>query len=162
MTLVPLGRLPKPTALRIAEGRRGHRPLPKGEPQPRVGTPEMPDYLPPLAQVCWRRTVEEMSAVPGWLTRADWRMLEGYAIDYAIWRDAIAALKENGLAQLKVWVDSSGQEHTERKSNPELKALNDADVRMKKAEAAFGFSPVFRARISLQPKSEDEDLDLAP
>ena len=118
----------------------------------------MPDYLPDLAQLCWKRVVGEMSAVPGWLTRADWRIVEGYAVDYAVWRDAIAGLKEHGLVQLRVWVDAAGQEHTERKSNPELKALNDADVRMKKAEAALGFAPAFRAKIDLGSASAPDDV----
>lgn len=160
--VIPLGRPRKPTALRISEGIRGHRPLPKGEPQPHVGAPPMPDYLPSLAQECWQRVVEEMSAVPGWLTRADWRMVEGYCIDYAIWRDAIAGIKEHGLVQIRTSVDGAGVEHVERRMQPELKALNEADRRMKQAEAAMGFSPVFRARISLQPQGEHEDLDLAP
>ena len=147
----------KPRALRILEGNRAHRSLPKGEPQPRVGAPEMPEHLPSLAKMCWQRCVEEMSVVPAWLTRADWRMLEGYSVDYAIWRDAIAGLAEHGLVQLKVWVDAAGQEHTERKQQPELKALNDADVRMKKAEAAFGFAPAFRAKIDLSAHRDPED-----
>lgn len=154
---MPAGRPRKPTALRVLEGNRGHRPTPRGEPQPVVGAPQMPDYLPPLAQACWTRVIEEMAAVPGWLTRADWRIIEGYAIDYAIWRDAIAGLKENGLAQVKTFVDSSGQEHTERKQQPELKALNDADVRMKKAEAALGFAPAFRAKIDLSGNNDAEN-----
>lgn len=154
---MPAGRPRKPSSLRVIEGNRGHRPLPKGEPQPRMGIPEMPTYFPPLAQECWTRVIEEMSAVPGWLSRADWRIVEGYAVDYAVWRDAIAGITEHGLTQEKVWVDGAGVEHREVKSRPELKALNDADVRMKKAEAALGFAPAFRAKIDLSGHGHAED-----
>ena len=122
----------------------------------------MPDYFPLLAQLAWRRTIREMSAVAGWLARSDWRILESYAIDYAIWRDALAGLKEHGLAQVRVTVDGSGQEHTERRIQPELKALNDADVRMKKAESALGLAPSFRAKIDLSAGQDAENNVLHP
>lgn len=154
---MPAGRPRKPSSLRLIEGNRGHRPLPKGEPQPRGGAPEMPEHLPPLAQLAWTRAVREMNAVAGWLTQVDWRILESWATDYAIWRDCVAAVKEHGLTYMDSFMDSSGQEHLKPKARPELKTLNDAAVRMLKAESALGFAPAFRARIDLSGREDATD-----
>jgi P27 family predicted phage terminase small subunit len=48
---------PKPTALRIYEGNRSHRPLPDREPTPLTGEPEMPRHLDAQARREWRRLV---------------------------------------------------------------------------------------------------------
>ena len=147
----------KPRALRILEGNRAHRSLPKGEPQPRIGAPEMPEHLPPLGQMAWTRAVTEMSAVAGWLTRIDWRILETWAIDYAVWRDCVAAVKEHGLTYLDSFTDSSGQEHLKPKARPELKTMNEAAIRMLRSESALGFAPAFRAKIDLSAHRDPED-----
>ncbi|HTF61109.1 MAG TPA: phage terminase small subunit P27 family [Edaphobacter sp.] len=48
---------PKPTALRIYEGNRGHQKLNDREPTPLIGAPEMPKHLTPIARKEWRRLV---------------------------------------------------------------------------------------------------------
>lgn len=152
-----MGRPRKPTSLRIVEGMRGHKPLPKGEPQPMAGIPVMPKYFPPLAKEAWDRAVTEMAYVPGWLTKVDWRVLESWALDYAIWRDCVAAIQEHGLTFMASFTDSSGQEHHKPTARPELRALNDAAVRMLHAESALGFAPAFRAKIDLSAGQDAKD-----
>src|ERR1035441_5910662 len=51
------GPIPKPTAIEIAEGRPGKRPLNGREPQPRAVTPKCPAYLDKRAKEEWRRLV---------------------------------------------------------------------------------------------------------
>ena len=151
------GPQPKPTALRLVEGNPGHRSLPRGEPQPELGPPEMPDFLPPLAEKAWKSAVAEMTAVPGWLARIDWRILETWAIDYAIWRDAVAAIKESGMTFLAVFIDGAGQEHHTPKARPEMKIINDTVGRLLRAEGALGFAPSFRTRLDLSGAVDAQD-----
>ena len=101
-----------------------------------------------------------MKAVPGWLSRVDWRVLENWAMDYAIWRDSVDAIKKHGLTFMDSFTDSSGQEHLKPRARPELKTMNEASVRMLRADAALGFAPAFRARISVStPQITTGDLD---
>lgn len=57
---MPTGRPPKPTAVRIAEGMRGHRPLNENEPDPAPGLPDMPTGLSTWGRKLWTSTVEEL------------------------------------------------------------------------------------------------------
>jgi phage terminase small subunit len=72
------GRKPKPTALRLIEGKRGHRPLPKDEPTP-TGKAEKPAWMadfPPVSRV-W----DEMAPIiegMGLLTDADTKKFARY------------------------------------------------------------------------------------
>lgn len=120
----------------------------------------MPKSLPPLGKQAWKRAVTEMAKVHGWLATVDWRVLENWAIDYAIWRDSVDAIKEHGLTYIDSFTDSSGQEHQKPKARPELKTMNEASVRLLRADAALGFAPAYRARISVTPPGTDKHDDL--
>lgn len=63
------GRKPKPTKLKIMEGKPGHRPLPENEPIP-VGVAEMPKWLTADAQVVWQELAPEAITI-GTLTSYD-------------------------------------------------------------------------------------------
>ena len=60
----------KPTALRILEGNRSNRALPKGEMQPRRGVPPPPAAWPEDKQMQWLETCEELDRC-GMLTLID-------------------------------------------------------------------------------------------
>lgn len=53
---------PKPTAVRVMEGMRGHRPLPANEPSYPAGTPEQPAGMSAAARRVWDVLVPEMAA----------------------------------------------------------------------------------------------------
>ena len=72
------GPKPKPTALKIAQGNPGHRPLPKNEPRPRVAAPSMPDFLDAGGRAEWRRVVPILLEM-GLLTKMDRAMHGGMA-----------------------------------------------------------------------------------
>ncbi len=55
------GPAPKPTAVRILEGCRAHRPLPDNEPQYPVGTPTKPKRISRPAKSVWDELVKEMA-----------------------------------------------------------------------------------------------------
>ena len=69
------GPTPKPTALRLYEGNRGHRPLNDREPVALMGEPEMPKHLDRDARREWRRlvpllmTMRVLTRATGWRWR---------------------------------------------------------------------------------------------
>jgi phage terminase small subunit len=68
----------KPTALEIAEGNPGKRPINTHEPKFAEGEPEMPTGLSPAARRIWKETVALMLTVPNLLTVADGAVLADY------------------------------------------------------------------------------------
>jgi P27 family predicted phage terminase small subunit len=58
-----MGRVPKPTAIRILEGNREHRPFNDREPTPLTGAPLMPKHLDATASREWRRLVPTLLAM---------------------------------------------------------------------------------------------------
>jgi phage terminase small subunit len=68
----------KPTALEIAEGNPGKRPINTHEPKFAEREPEMPTGLSPAARRIWNRTVAIMLTVPNLLTVADGAALADY------------------------------------------------------------------------------------
>jgi phage terminase small subunit len=68
----------KPTALQIAEGNPGKRPINTHEPQFAEGEPEMPTGLSRAARSIWKQTVAIMLTVPNLLSVADSAVLADY------------------------------------------------------------------------------------
>jgi phage terminase small subunit len=56
-----MGRLPKPSRLRILEGMAGHRPLNKNEPEYSMGVPDKPSGMSAMARKVWDGLVMEMA-----------------------------------------------------------------------------------------------------
>lgn len=166
MTLVPLGRPRKPTALRIAEGVRGHRPLPEGEPKPRAVTPQCPDWFSPLQRQMWDGIVQSMSAVSGWITEEQGPLLAVLAEAYATWIEMTQFLTDNGrtFEHEQHYIDMNGTPAMKAypKVRPEVKIQKEARADVLRYSAALGLGPVFKARVNLAPQGENEDLDLAP
>jgi phage terminase small subunit len=68
----------KPTALAIAQGNPGKRPINEHEPKFAEGEPDMPAGLSPAARRIWKETVAVMLTVPDLLTIADAAVLADY------------------------------------------------------------------------------------
>jgi phage terminase small subunit len=118
--------LRKPTAIRQLEGLRSHRPLPKNEPQPRVGA-QPPSWLPLAARKEWD-VLAPMLLRLGVLTETD--------------AEACAELC-TGRALLH-------KQAQEGKWSTELWRAVQA------MEARFGLTPADRARIEVKPPGEDD------
>lgn len=87
---------PKPTALKIAAGNPGHRPLNLSEPKPTIGRPKMPSHLSEYARQEWRRVVPQLLEM-GVLTVVDGPMLALYCEAYAEYVKATEEIQRDGL-----------------------------------------------------------------
>ena len=137
------GPQPKPTALRVLEGRVQHRSLPKGEPQPRLGAPACPRWLDPAAREEWRLIVDEWArAAPKLLTKVDGGVLANYCQARARWAQA-----EQDIA-----VDLANGIPFDR-SKVLIAAKYSAQIRAFAQE--LGLSPAARTRLSLPDEGGD-------
>ena len=89
------GRRPKPTRLRVIEGNKGKRPLPKNEPQPEPGA-KAPRGLSPKAKVAWQSLAPKLDRL-GILTEIDALAFATFCETFARYQTAKAALEEHGL-----------------------------------------------------------------
>src|SRR5437867_6293718 len=91
------GPKPKPTVLRVLEGNKGKRALPRNEPQPPADMPNPPAYLNGYALEEWNRVAETLHSI-GTLTAIDQSLLGAYCMAFARWRQAEEDLER--MAQL--------------------------------------------------------------
>ena len=141
------GRKPKPTAVKIAEGRRGHKPLPRNEPKPpRDVSLAPPDYLDTLGKAEWRRIARELDS-SGVYTAWDKQTLVAYCQAYSEWREATRVLAREG----SVVPSTKGTMMV----SPWVRIRRDAAAAMVKYGAMFGLNPCDRARIQAKPKQSD-------
>src|ERR1051325_241632 len=89
------GRHPKPTALKVLEG-RSHRPLPGNEPKPAQGVPSCPKHLNSEARKEWRRITKELLHL-GLLTKIDRGALSCYCQAWARLIEAEEYLAKEGV-----------------------------------------------------------------
>src|SRR6266849_5945658 len=82
IVVAKLGRTPKPTAIRLLEGDRGHRGARPREPRPTVEALICPSKMSREAVAEWRRIVPQLTAI-GLLTKLDRAMLALYCESWA-------------------------------------------------------------------------------
>lgn len=138
---------PKPTQLRVLQGNPGKRPLPKGEPRPRVVPMPCPRWLLPEAKREWRRVAPELKRL-GLATVVDRTALAAYCQAYARWRQAEEVLTREGL----VFETASGY----LAPRPEVAIAQKSMQLMKGFATEFGFTPSSRTRISV-PEQKQAD-----
>ena len=135
---------PKPTALRILEGNRGHRPLNDREPRATVKLPSPPKQLSATAKREWRRTGRLLREM-GIITEIDAAQFAAYCQSYARWLEC-----QELLAKLSVLI--KGQMGLV--VNPLLRVARDAQEQFTRALVEFGMSPSSRTRIHAAPESQ--------
>jgi P27 family predicted phage terminase small subunit len=135
-----MGRPPKPTALKVIEGNRGHRPLPANEPKPLEGIPSCPRHLSLAAKGEWRRISRELKHM-GLLTRVDRAALACYCMAWARWVEAEGHLATEGAVQ-------EGRQKGLVKS-PWVRIAEQAMEKILRFSAEFGLTPSARCRIDL-------------
>ena len=141
------GLAPKPTALRIIEGNRGHQKFNRNEPKPTLIRPTRPEWLLPEAKREWVRIVSELERM-GLLTIVDRAALTAYCQAYARAVQAEAVLTKKGM--------------TFETPNGYIQQRPEVSIAMKEWHAVrafaseFGLTPAARTRIQV-PKGETED-----
>ncbi len=141
------GRPPKPTQLRVLQGNPGKRPLPKGEPQPRVVPMPCPRWLLPEAKREWRKVAPELKRL-GLATVVDRTALAAYCQAYARWRQAEDVLSREGL----IFETASGY----LAPRPEVAIAQKSMQIMKGFATEFGFTPSSRSRISVPEQKQGD------
>ena len=156
----------KITALRIMEGNRGHRPLPRGEPQPRVGVPKIPESVMASRAAArkWRAVLRVMGAVPGWVTQDMVSMLERYALAYAQMIDCERFIAKEGMTYEAITIHKEGKDNefmtTSWKRRPETVILKECRTELLRLEAAMGIGPGYRTKVDLTAGQDGSHDDL--
>ncbi|WP_250477630.1 phage terminase small subunit P27 family [Caballeronia sp. INML1] len=138
----------KPTALRIIEGNREKRPLPKKEPKPRRGIPQPPPHIVGYALEEWERITPELH-MSGVLTMIDGAVLAAYCMAYQRWREA-----EEALARMKARDKLTTGLMIKTKNgnaiqNPLVGVANRSMMLLHRFANEFGMTPAARARIEV-------------
>lgn len=149
----------KPTALRVIEGNRSHRPIPEGEPEFSLpdDVPVPPDFLDAYGREEWDRIAPELYAA-GLITVVDTGTLAAYCEAYATWRAAVVELQRQAKVNDKTL---AGAALVKTKSgnviqNPLRGVANTARAAMVRIAAEFGLTPSSRANLE-GSKRGDED-----
>ncbi|MGF6932971.1 P27 family predicted phage terminase small subunit [Paraburkholderia sp. UCT70] len=140
----------KPTALRIIEGNRGHRPIPKNEPKPRRGVPKPPAHLDSYALAEWDRITPELDAI-GMLSTVDGTTLAAYCQCVSRWMQAeesIQRMKARDKLTSALMIKTSNGNAIQ---NPLVGVANRAMLMAIRFASEFGMSPAARARLSAMP-----------
>lgn len=149
-----VGRPPKPSAIRIIEGMRGHRPLPK-EPKHSTGIPEKPRKMSAGAHLVWDELVDDMD--PRIFCRTDRRALWQLAEDEAILAEAYAGFWKMAR-MLKKKAEAEGRPLpageimgllTMQNGRSAMRAVRDLAARVIIERREFGLTPSSRARVAV-------------
>jgi len=142
------GPAPKPTALKELEGNPGKRALPKNEPKPELGIPDMPEWLPEDAKAEWQRVAPELVKL-GLLAKIDGSSLAAYCEAFARWKQAVEIMAKEGVT----FVTAGGY----TAQHPAVGIANKAKADMLRFGREFGLTPSARGRMSLPGEPEAAD-----
>ncbi|GAF84142.1 unnamed protein product [marine sediment metagenome] len=144
------GRKPKPTALRLLEGNREHRPIPENEPKPQSVKPKKPAWLDKIARREWNRMCKLLAPL-GLLSVIDGAALGIYCQAFSKLVQTEKVIAEHGM----VYVDG-----LTLKTRPEVLIAEKAMKTLRATAAEFGMTPSSRSRIQVMLDDEDDDGDL--
>ena len=148
---MPVGRKPKPPALKILEGNPGKRKIETDIPQPDDRIPTCPYWLEEDAKVEWMRVAPELNRL-GLLTRVDRAALAAYCQAYARWMAAEKVLTADGMTC--EYTNKNGS--TNSTLRPEVLVVRQYLQIIRAFCVEFGLTPSSRARMVL-PKDEEDD-----
>jgi P27 family predicted phage terminase small subunit len=134
------GRKPVPTALRVARGNPGKRPLNSDEPEIVASLPEPPTYLAGEALEYWHEIATKLET-HGLLTRIDASALAEYCVVWVRWRKAEREIEKHG----QVILSPSGYPV----QSPYVSIANKALSHVRAYESEFGMTPSSRSRVKV-------------
>jgi len=143
------GRKPVPTAIKVARGNPGKRPLNANEPTLEPSVPPCPRWIKGEARAEYRRAGALLGAMRV-ITPADRAALAAYAVVYGRWCEAERMVVEKGLLVLGV----------EKKpiQNPYLSVARQTLDQMIRLCAELGLTPSSRTRLQAAPVEKEADL----
>lgn len=144
------GPKPKPTALRVFEGTRIHRPTDRtGEPTPLVSdsVPESPDWLGEHGKAEWSRMVPILHSI-GCFTESDWLAFSHLCGASDRFHAARQDVAETGMFH---------ETENGRAINPAMKVMKEASDQIVKIGNMFGMSPSSRVGLSGVPRDDARD-----
>jgi P27 family predicted phage terminase small subunit len=150
----------KPTALKLIEGNRGHRPLPENEPQPTPDMPPMPAHLDATARAEWERVAPELWAT-GVLTVIDGAALGAYCTAFSVWARAEYEIQKGAKVDDSVLSDGLLQKTKSGNiiQNPLLGIANVARRDMVRLAAELGLTPSSRANLEGRKRGDEDPTD---
>jgi P27 family predicted phage terminase small subunit len=150
------GRPPKPAALRILEGNRGHRPIPETVKVESDLLPTPPEFLHAYALEEWNRLANQLYLI-GVLTEIDEKTFAAYCQAFARWRVCEERLKLDAAADPAYGGIMLKTKSGNYIQNPMLSAANAAYRDMCKLAALFGLTPSARSQIKKKDGSNESD-----
>jgi P27 family predicted phage terminase small subunit len=145
------GPVPKPTAIEIAEGRPGKRPVNRNEPSPRPVTPKCPAHLDERGRQEWRRLIPILRRMRV-LTEADGMALGNLCQTYSTMIKAQEKLNETGI----LYKAPSGYVT----QSPLLSVVNQCIETITRLTREFGLTPAARSRIIAHAPEENNNDEL--
>ena len=151
---------PKPTKLKLIEGNRGKRPLPKGEPKPRPVSPgSPPPDLNTRAKKIWKEYAPKLERL-GLLTEVDGGAFAALCQTMARLDEVRRELKRKDVTLVveKYSVDKDGVAHLVGTSqNPLAVMERQLAEQVRKWAAEFGLTPRGRSGLAVAGGGADED-----
>ena len=138
------GPAPKPTALRIYEGNRGHRPLNDREPIALTGEPEMPKHLDRDARREWRRLVPLLMTMRV-LTESDGLALASLCMTYSTLVQAQRLMLKSATGKRSSLLIKTASGYIQQ--SPLLGIINGQMAALTVMLREFGLTPASRSRI---------------
>jgi P27 family predicted phage terminase small subunit len=139
----------KPTALRLLEGDRSHRPRNTREPMPDPIAPPKPETLSDGARVVWDEYAPDLER-HGLLTALDGVVFETFCEALAAHRRSVALIKPALLVKGR---------RDALVVNPGWRVFRDSALLVYRLGAEFGLSPASRASLTTgEPVEFDDDL----
>jgi P27 family predicted phage terminase small subunit len=149
------GRKPKPTAIRLLQGKAGHRPINELEPHPEPKIPPCPEHLSPAARIEWDYITTELEPL-GVLARLDKSVLAGYCSEFAAWAECETFIQENG-AVMTLRDDKGNIKWVQECPQARLALKHLEKIRQFAAE--LGLSPSSRTRIHAHPAEKQNPTE---
>ncbi len=144
------GNKPKPAALRLLEGNRGHRPIKDTVKLP-PEIPTMPRFLFGPGATEWKRVIKILKTIPGLMTKIDMAALAAYCNNWCIVYQCTNYINHRGgyAKYLRAYILSG--------SNPRhIQELQKAQKEIRAFCNEFGFTPSSRGRIELAESAGDQ------
>jgi len=148
---MPRGRKPKPARLRVLQGNREKRPLPKNKLMGEPSLPAPPDHLSAEARDEWERVAVQLYNI-GALMDIDRAALAAYCQSYGRWVQAECKLadmaaRDEVTAGLMIRTTNGNAVQ-----NPLVGTANKAMHEMMRYAAEFGMTPSSRMRVDAPTK----------